>query len=127
DTTKDKAKADRDKLHEEAAELKEQIAQLRPRLDESRTQDDRSLYNSLSRQFDELKRKQMQIGKQIDANKDSGNSIAREMELRRRQIQQEILNSAHVLCATLSGSGHEMFRNLDVEFETVIIDEAAQC
>jgi senataxin len=32
-----------------------------------------------------------------------------------------------VLCATLSGSGHEMFRNLDVEFETVIIDEAAQC
>ena len=49
------------------------------------------------------------------------------MELRRRQIQQEILNSAQVLCATLSGSGHEMFRNLDVEFETVIIDEAAQC
>ncbi|PTB45036.1 hypothetical protein M441DRAFT_129272 [Trichoderma asperellum CBS 433.97] len=127
DTTKDKAKADRDKLHEEAAELKEQLAQLRPRLEESRNNDDRTLHNSLSRQFDELKRKQMQIGKQIDANKDSGNSIAREMELRRRQIQQEILNSAHVLCATLSGSGHEMFRNLDVEFETVIIDEAAQC
>ncbi|TFB03099.1 Helicase SEN1 [Trichoderma ghanense] len=127
DTTKDKAKADRDKLHEEAAQIKEQLAQLRPRLEESRNHDDRSLHNSLSRQFDELKRKQMQIGKQIDANKDSGNSIAREMELRRRQIQQEILNSAHVLCATLSGSGHEMFRNLDVEFETVIIDEAAQC
>ncbi|KAL7894507.1 SEN1 N terminal domain-containing protein [Trichoderma sp. SZMC 28014] len=127
DTTKDKAKADRDKLHEEAAEVKEQLAQLRPRLEESRNNDDRTLHNTLSRQFDELKRKQMQIGKQIDANKDSGNSIAREMELRRRQIQQEILNSAHVLCATLSGSGHEMFRNLDVEFETVIIDEAAQC
>lgn len=127
DTTRDKAKADRDKLHEEAARVKEQLTQLRPRLEESRNNDDRSLHNSLSRQFDELKRKQMQIGKQIDANKDSGNSIAREMELRRRQIQQEILNSAHVLCATLSGSGHEMFRNLDVEFETVIIDEAAQC
>ncbi|KAL7787987.1 SEN1 N terminal domain-containing protein [Trichoderma ceciliae] len=127
DTTRDKAKADRDKLHEEAAQVKEQLAELRPRLEESRNNDDRSLHNSLSRQFDDLKRKQMQIGKRIDANKDSGNSIAREMELRRRQVQQEILNSAHVLCATLSGSGHEMFRNLDVEFETVIIDEAAQC
>ncbi|KAH6607189.1 helicase sen1, partial [Trichoderma cornu-damae] len=127
DTTRDKAKADRDKLHEEAAQVKQQLAQLRPRLEQSRNDADRSLYDSLSRQFDELKRKQMQIGKQIDANKDSGNSLAREMELRRRQIQQEILNSAHVLCATLSGSGHEMFRNLDVEFETVIIDEAAQC
>lgn len=65
DTTKDKAKADRDKLHEEAAEVKEQLAQLRPRLEESRNKDDRTLHNSLSRQFDELKRKQMQIGKSI--------------------------------------------------------------
>ncbi|KAK5998799.1 Helicase SEN1 [Cladobotryum mycophilum] len=127
DNTRDKAKADKDKLHEEAANIKEQLAQLRPQLEESRGQNDRTVHTTLSRQFDELKRKQMQIGKQIDANKDSGNSIAREMELRRRQVQQEILNSAHVLCATLSGSGHEMFRNLDVEFETVIIDEAAQC
>ncbi|KOS18097.1 Helicase SEN1 [Escovopsis weberi] len=127
DTTKEKARMDREKLHEEAAKIKDQIAELRPQLEASRSLNDRTLHASLSRQFDELKRKQMQIGKQIDANKDSGNSIAREMELRRRQVQQEILNSAHVLCATLSGSGHEMFRNLDVEFETVIIDEAAQC
>ncbi|KAH7304941.1 SEN1 N terminal-domain-containing protein [Stachybotrys elegans] len=127
DTTRDKAKADRDKLHEDAAKVKEELSHLRPRLEASRGDENRALYNELSRKFEELKRQQMQIGKQIDANKDSGNSIAREMELRRRQIQQEILNSAHVICATLSGSGHEMFRNLDVEFETVIIDEAAQC
>lgn len=127
DNTRDKAKADRDKLHEEAAKIKEELAELRPRLEQSRGLDDPVMSSTLSRQFDELKRKQLQIGKQIDANKDSGNSIAREMEMRRRQVQQEILNSAHVLCATLSGSGHEMFRNLDVEFETVIIDEAAQC
>jgi senataxin len=127
DDTKDKAKADRDKLHEDAAKIKETLSELRPRLEESRGLDDRSLYNNLSRQFEELKRQQIQIGKQIDANKDSGNSLAREMEMRRRQVQQEILNSANVLCATLSGSGHDMFRNLDVEFETVIIDEAAQC
>ncbi|KAH6888116.1 SEN1 N terminal-domain-containing protein [Thelonectria olida] len=127
DTTKEKARADRDKMHEDASKIKEELAQLRPRLDELRGQDDRATYDTLSRQFSDLKRRQMEIGKQIDAQKDSGNSVAREMELRRRQVQQEILNSAQVLCATLSGSGHEMFRNLEVEFETVIIDEAAQC
>ncbi|CAM1502138.1 Fc.00g041220.m01.CDS01 [Cosmosporella sp. VM-42] len=127
DNTKDKARADREKLHEDAAKIKDELAQLRPQLDATRVSDDRATYNNLSRHFEELKRRQMQIGKQIDANKDSGNSVAREMEMRRRQVQQEILNSAQVLCATLSGSGHEMFRNLDVEFETVIIDEAAQC
>ncbi|KAI8722332.1 hypothetical protein NCS52_00376700 [Fusarium sp. LHS14.1] len=127
DGTKDKAKADRDKLHEDAGKIKEELSLLRPRLEASRDGDDRGLYNRLSREFEDLKRRQMSIGKQIDADKSSGNSVAREMELRRRQVQQEILNSAQVLCATLSGSGHEMFRNLDVEFETVIIDEAAQC
>ncbi|KFA64030.1 hypothetical protein S40285_04204 [Stachybotrys chlorohalonatus IBT 40285] len=127
DTTRDKAKADREKLHEDAAKIKEELTHLRPRLEASRGDDNRAAYNELSRRFEELKRQQIQVGKQIDANKDSGNSIAREMEMRRRQVQQEILNSANVICATLSGSGHEMFRNLDVEFETVIIDEAAQC
>ncbi|KAK8917409.1 Helicase SEN1 [Metarhizium anisopliae] len=127
DNTKDKAKAERDKLHGDAAKIREELAEIRQLLDEARAQDNRITQNTLSRKFDELKRQQMNIGKQIDANKDSGNSLAREMEMRRRQVQQEILNSAHVLCATLSGSGHEMFRNLDVEFETVIIDEAAQC
>lgn len=126
DGTKDKAKADRDKLHDDAAKIKEELANLRPRLEEAKG-GDRAVYSTLSRQFDELKRQQMQIGKQIDANKEGGNSIARETEIQRRKIQQQILNSAHVICATLSGSGHEMFRNLDVEFETVIIDEAAQC
>lgn len=126
DGTRDKAKADREKLHSDASKIKEELGDLRPRLEAARGED-RTTYETLSRRFDELKRQQMQIGKQIDANKDSGNSIAREMELRRRQVQQEVLNSAHVLCATLSGSGHEMFRNLDVEFETVLIDEAAQC
>ncbi|KAI5464172.1 SEN1 N terminal-domain-containing protein [Mariannaea sp. PMI_226] len=127
DTTMEKSKANREKMHEDAGKIKEELALLRPRLDEVRGSDDRTLYNTLARQFEELKKQQMQIGKQIDAQKDSGNSVAREMEMRRRQVQQEILNSAQVICATLSGSGHEMFRNLDVEFETVIIDEAAQC
>ncbi|KAI0003929.1 SEN1 N terminal-domain-containing protein [Xylariaceae sp. FL0662B] len=117
----------RELMHKEAGQIKLELAELRPQLESARVTNDRALVNQLQRKFDELKRRQAQIGAKIDADKDSGNTAARESEIRRRQIQQEILDSAQVLCATLSGSGHEMFKNLQVEFETVIIDEAAQC
>ncbi|KAI1392297.1 SEN1 N terminal-domain-containing protein [Hypoxylon trugodes] len=118
----------RELMHKEAGQIKMELSELRPALEAARAHgEDRAQINQLQRKFDELKRRQAQIGAKIDADKDSGNTVARENEIRRRQIQQEILDSAQVLCATLSGSGHEMFKNLQVEFETVIIDEAAQC
>ncbi len=117
----------RELMHQEAGQIKKELADLHPQLDSARERGDRVEANRLQRKFDEYKRRQAQIGAKIDADKDSGNTAARENEIRRRQIQQEILDSAQVLCATLSGSGHEMFKNLAVEFETVIIDEAAQC
>ncbi|KAI1091977.1 SEN1 N terminal-domain-containing protein [Rostrohypoxylon terebratum] len=117
----------RELMHQEAGQIKLELADLRPQLEAARVTGDRAQINQFQRKFDELKRRQAQIGARIDADKDSGNTAARENEIRRRQIQQEILDSAQVLCATLSGSGHEMFKNLQVEFETVIIDEAAQC
>ncbi|KAK4102063.1 hypothetical protein N658DRAFT_424144 [Parathielavia hyrcaniae] len=119
--------SNREKLHQEAGVLKEKISELRPQLEAARASNDRAFTMQLQREFDELKRRQAHIGAQIDANKTNGNTFAREVEIKRRQVQQEILDKAQVLCATLSGSGHEMFKNLNVEFETVIIDEAAQC
>lgn len=120
--------SDREKLHQEAGILKEKITELRPQLEAARASGgDRAFMSKLQREFDDLKRRQAHIGAQIDANKSNGNTFAREVEIKRRQIQQDILDKAQVLCATLSGSGHEMFKNLNVEFETVIIDEAAQC
>lgn len=76
--------------------------------------------------IDMLKRKKNGLGTKIDDMRERQNTASRDMELNRKRIQQEILDSAHVLCATLSGSGHEIFQGLNVEFETVIIDEAAQ-
>ena len=76
--------------------------------------------------FETLKRKKQQLSNQIDVARDSGDTAAREAELTRRRVQQEVLDGAHIVCATLSGSGHEMFQSLNIEFETVIIDEAAQ-
>ena len=78
------------------------------------------------RDLEILKRKKQQLSNQIDQVRDSGDTLARDAEISRRRVQQEILDGAHVICATLSGSGHEMFQNLNIEFETVIIDEAAQ-
>jgi senataxin len=118
----------RDAMHKEAGEIKAKLAELRPNLDAARAAGtDRTLIDKFQRDIDVLKRRQGAIGARIDKDKESGNTYAREAEIKKRQIQQDILDQAQVLCATLSGSGHEMFRNLNVEFETVIIDEAAQC
>ena len=78
------------------------------------------------REFEVLRRKKQQLSNKIDILKDSGITVARDFEINRRRVQQEILNKANVVCATLSGSGHDMFQKLTIEFETVIIDEAAQ-
>ena len=76
--------------------------------------------------FEALKRQKAQLGTKIDHMKDSAQHEIRNAEMNRKRVQQEILDGAHVLCATLSGSGHDLFQSLNVEFETVIIDEAAQ-
>jgi senataxin len=125
DTTKAKLLAEKDKIHADAAGIKTQVDELRQRLMATDSNDPE--YLTLQRNFDMLKVQQRRIGQKIDEQKESGNTISRELEIKRKQVQQEIIDSAQVLCATLSGSGHEMFKNLSVDFETVIIDEAAQC
>ena len=76
--------------------------------------------------LDLLQRKKQQLGNRIDKLKDDGNTSARNAEIMRNKVRQDIVDGAHILCATLSGSGHDMFRNLSLDFDTVIIDEAAQ-
>ncbi|KAK4948975.1 DEAD-box type RNA helicase [Elasticomyces elasticus] len=73
------------------------------------------------------KRRKNELGVRIDNVKDQEQNAGREAELSRKRAQQAVLDEAHVICATLSGSGHDMFQSLNIEFETVIIDEAAQC
>jgi senataxin len=77
--------------------------------------------------FETLKQRKGTLGNQIDVARDREKNVMRTADLERKAHQQAVVNSSHVICATLSGSGHEMFQNLSVEFETVIIDEAAQC
>jgi senataxin len=125
---RDNAKADRDKIHSDAAEIKEKVDDLWIKVNMARDKGDRDEMNKFQRELDLWKTRQVQAGAKIDQLKTAGRTVAREVDLKRLQFQREILGSAHVLCATLSGSGHDVFKSLtDVDFETVIIDEAAQC
>lgn len=74
-----------------------------------------------------LRKQKQNLGTKIDNAKDDEKLAGRNADLNRRRAQEAILDDAHVICATLSGSGHEMFQGLSIEFETVIVDEAAQC
>lgn len=103
----------------------EELNALRSKVDETKASGKPAVPEQ-QREFEVLKRRKQQLSNQIDTARDRGDVVARDAEINRRRIQQEILDCAHVICATLSGSGHEMFHNLNIEFETVIIDEAAQ-
>jgi senataxin len=64
------------------------------------------------------------LGDRLDRERDRLTQSNRAMESQKRKVRAEILADADVICATLSGSGHDYLANID--FETVIIDEAAQ-
>jgi senataxin len=116
-----------DEIHqlvEEHKGLTEAINATRTALEEARAKGSPTV--DLSRMFELQKRKKSEIGRRLDNLRDAGNTAARDAEIHRRKLQQEILDGASIICSTLSGSGHEMMRNINIEFETVVIDEAAQ-
>ena len=119
--------ADRDinEIMMEHKATSEEVFNVRIELDDMRSSG-KAVAPELENKFDGLKRKKAQLSLQIDSARDKQKTAQRDAELHRKRMQQEILDSAHVLCATLSGSGHEIFQGLNIEFETVIIDEAAQ-
>lgn len=113
------------KLMKEHQGVSEKLREARERLDQGDAKGDEAV--KLKDEFDALRRRKTQLSTQIDSARDNENVMNRQAELNRRRAQQAVLDEAHVICATLSGSGHEMFQNLNIEFETVVVDEAAQC
>ena len=87
-------------LHENAAKIKARLNELRPLMDAARASNDKSAELRHQREFDMLKRSQASIGNKIDEEKQSGNTVSRQNEINRRRYQQEIIDGAHVLCAT---------------------------
>lgn len=81
--------------------------------------------NSLEEELRSLRRQNQQISIQLQEARDSQQAKTRAMDVSKRNIRMDILTNADVVCATLSGTGHD-YMSLLPEFDTVIIDESAQ-
>ncbi|KAG0703798.1 SEN1 N terminal-domain-containing protein [Suillus ampliporus] len=78
----------------------------------------------LEEEIKKLNSRRMTLTQQFDRLKDKQKSDFRTLDAVRRRARTEVLQEADVICSTLSGAGHETLEQLD--FEMVIIDEAAQ-
>ncbi|KAG1906409.1 SEN1 N terminal-domain-containing protein [Suillus fuscotomentosus] len=78
----------------------------------------------LEEEIKKLNSRRMTLTQQFDRLKDQQKSDSRTLDAIRRRVRMEVLQEADVICCTLSGAGHETLEQLD--FEMVIIDEAAQ-
>ena len=93
--------------------------------DRAREIGDKDVAN-LASQLRDLNAQKNRIGAQLDDQKEQRLAMIRDADVNRRQIIAAILDEADVICCTLSGSGHDQLAKMKVNFETVIIDEAAQ-
>lgn len=103
--------------------LKERDVQ-RSLLEKARTEnrDTQAIENEIKK----LNTRKTQLGEQLDELRDKQSQKARAKDIERKRFQTQILADADVICATLSGSGHDLMASIAVDFETVIIDEACQ-
>ena len=78
----------------------------------------------LDRELRNLTSERTQITNQLNAALDKGRQTARAADSAKRKARIDVLNEADIICCTLSGSGHEIIDRM--EFDLIIIDEAAQ-
>ncbi|ODV91135.1 hypothetical protein CANCADRAFT_12256, partial [Tortispora caseinolytica NRRL Y-17796] len=86
--------------------------------------DDRA---KLEEQLDDLNRTRRKLGRELDEQREKKKTTNRQNEIQRKMLQKEILEESDIICATLSGSAHDILKSISPVFETVIIDEACQC
>lgn len=79
---------------------------------------------NLQAEIGQLNSRRTALASRMDRLKDEQKSASRTLDALRRSTRQKILLEADVICSTLSGAGHEIIEQLD--FEMIIIDEAAQ-
>lgn len=83
--------------------------------------------SKLTEKIQELNSKIQDLGRQLDIQREQAISDRRARDQKRKDKQAAILFGADVVCCTLSGSAHSVLSQLKIRFDTVIIDEAAQC
>jgi senataxin len=78
----------------------------------------------LEEEIKKLNSRRMTLTQQFDRLKDKKKSESRTLDATRRKFRDGVLQDADIICSTLSGAGHELLENVD--FDIVVIDEAAQ-
>ncbi|GAA5972915.1 hypothetical protein JCM11641_004002 [Rhodosporidiobolus odoratus] len=80
----------------------------------------------LNLELRKVKSRIFELSQMLDSEKDKAQQSRRAMDAEQRKVRLKILSEADVICSTLSGAGHDYMAQLPFDFETVIIDEAAQ-
>lgn len=88
--------------------------------------DNQARSTELSTELKVVKSKIFALSQKLDSQKDKDQQSKRANDAMQRKVRMQILSEADVICGTLSASGAEFMSQLPFDFETVIIDEAAQ-
>ncbi|CAO1632941.1 unnamed protein product [Sympodiomycopsis kandeliae] len=115
-----------DQLQAELRALRDERERKQAELDESRKGANSARVQHLEVELRTITAKRMTVSQKLDDARDKRQTAFRQREADRKRVRQEILLNADVICSTLSGAGHEALASLPIDFETVIIDEAAQ-
>ncbi|CAD6935669.1 unnamed protein product [Tilletia controversa] len=116
---------DASQLHAMNQQLKNEINELREKIKLMEGFDAvKSELQDLIKKRKEKEAQRQNTLQQLDEVKDKQKDTKRQQDADRIKFRRQILEGADVICSTLSGAGQDSFGNM--EFETVIIDEAAQ-
>ncbi|KAF8630856.1 hypothetical protein AX17_005215 [Amanita inopinata Kibby_2008] len=116
-------------IGDEVASLRRQMESVKE-LRSQKLQELTNLHDNAARSSiieEELKRlnsERMKLTQNLDRLKDQQKSESRTLDAIRRRARLEVLQEADIVCSTLSGAGHDTLDQFD--FDTVVIDEAAQ-
>ncbi|CAH1762162.1 13787_t:CDS:10, partial [Entrophospora sp. SA101] len=111
-------------LRSRLKKLENEILQIEQKFIKSMN-DDVSQLSSLQAKSNRLKDEKKYISDEL-TKLIATNSRSEKYDIYRTWTSKEDLYDADIVCATLAGSGHERLLNMANDFETVIIDEAAQ-
>lgn len=113
-------------------EFRDQLTACRNKINEIRNEINRkqqkkeTVTPAETEELRKLSDKRNEISTKLDKARDNQKSTAKARDASRRTHRRAVMMEADVVCSTLSGAGKGDLAELPVEFETVIIDEAAQ-